>query len=66
MKAKKVLTLLNEQNYDELRRLCTLELCTKARKTTTATDKAQRELISAKMRLATIENLQDENNGGKQ
>lgn len=28
--------------------------------------KAQRELTSAKMRLATIEELQDENNGGKQ
>lgn len=44
MEAKKVLTLLNEQNYDELRRLCTLELCTKARKTTTATDKARIKL----------------------
>lgn len=41
MEAKKILTLLNEQNYDELRRLCTLELCTKARKSTSATDKAR-------------------------
>lgn len=44
MEAKKVLTLLNEQNYDELRRLCTLELCTKARKSTAATDKARIKL----------------------
>lgn len=44
MEAKKVLTLLNEQNYNELRRLCTLELCTKARKSTTATDKARIKL----------------------